>query len=120
MEGEPPVLAEGLALRQYVAVLRGAGTLVHSAAYLSPMHIAGALGKPYVALFGPTPIAGRAPLAGRGIALAKPLFCAPCDQSGCRNPIFRECMKLITVADVQAAVREMWPVAERSAAAKEA
>jgi heptosyltransferase-1 len=110
VKGKPPVIAEGLTLRQYVAVLRGADLIVCGDS--SPMHIAGALGKPYVALFGPTPVAGRAPLAGPGIALAKPLPCAPCDQSGCRNPIFRECLKLITVADVQAAVSALLPQKE--------
>ena len=103
MQGKPPVIAEGLTLRQYVAVLRNAQLVICGDS--SPMHIAGALGIPYVALFGPTPVAGRAPLVGRGVALAKPLPCAPCDQSGCRNPIFRECLKIITVADVQSAVQ---------------
>ncbi len=107
MPGRPPVIAEGLTLRQFVAVLRGADLVV--CADSSPMHIAGALGKPYVALFGPTPVAGRAPLAGLGIALAKPLPCAPCDQSGCRNAVFRECLKRITTAEVQTAVLEMLP-----------
>lgn len=110
MAGPPPVIAEGLTLRQYTAVLRGADLVICGDS--SPMHIAGALGTPYVALFGPTPVAGRAPLAGPGIALAKPLPCAPCDQSGCRNPVFRECLKLITVADVQNAVLALLPVKE--------
>ncbi len=104
----PLIIAEGLTLREYVAVLRGADLVICGDS--SPMHIAGALGKPYVALFGPTPVAGRAPLAGPGIALAKPLPCAPCDQSGCRNAVFRECLKLITVADVQAAVLALLPL----------
>ena len=107
MTGKPPIIAEGLTLRQYVAVLRGADLVICGDS--SPMHMAGALGTPYVALFGPTPVAGRAPLAGRGIALAKPLPCAPCDRSGCRNPVFRECLKLITLADVQAAVLTLLP-----------
>lgn len=105
--GKQPAVAEKLTLRQYVAVLRGADLVICGDS--SPMHIAGALGKPYIALFGPTPTAGRAPLAGRGIALTKPLPCAPCDQSGCRNPIFRECLKLITLADVQAAALALLP-----------
>ncbi len=111
MHGKPPVIAEGLTLRQYVAVLRGADLIICGDS--SPMHIAGALGTPYIALFGPTPISGRAPLVGSGIALAKPLSCAPCDQSGCRNSVFRECLKLITVADVQAAVLALLPTAVR-------
>ena len=111
ISGPPPVIAEGLTLRQYVAVLRGADLVLCGDS--SPMHIAGALGTPYVALFGPTPLASRVPLAGPGIALAKPLPCAPCDQSGCRNPVFRECLKLITVADVQTAVLALLPSSTR-------
>jgi len=107
MSDKPPVIAEGLTLREYVALLRNANLVICGDS--SPMHIAGALGMPYIALFGPTPIAGRAPLVGSGIALAKTLPCAPCDQSGCHNSIFRECLKLITVADVQAAVLALLP-----------
>ncbi|MGI4789445.1 MAG: glycosyltransferase family 9 protein [Janthinobacterium lividum] len=109
--GRSPIVAETLTLRQYIAVLRGASLVICGDS--SPMHLAGALGTPYVALFGPTPVAGRAPLSGIGLALAKPLPCAPCDQSGCSNPIFRECLKLITVADVQAAVLALMPSLRR-------
>lgn len=107
MPGRAPVVAEGLTLREYIAVLRGADLVICGDS--SPMHIAGALGKPYVALFGPTPVMGRAPLKGQGIALSKPLPCAPCDQSGCHNAVFRECLKLITLAEVQAAVLMLLP-----------
>ena len=98
-------LAESTTLRQYIGLLRSADLVICGDS--SPMHIAAAVGTPYVALFGPTPLRERAPLVGRGLPLAKSLFCAPCDQSTCRNPIFRECMKLITVADVQEAVTSL-------------
>ncbi len=105
----PLIVAAGTTLRQYVALLRAADLVICGDS--SPMHIAAALGTPYVALFGPTPIAERAPLAGLGLALAKPLPCAPCDQNFCRNAVFRECLKLITVADVRSAVSQLLPAA---------
>ena len=70
-----------------------------------PMHMAAALGTPYVALFGPTSPQWYAPLAGRGIALSHPVPCGPCDQKVCRNEAQdHRCMRLITVPEVLAAV----------------
>jgi lipopolysaccharide heptosyltransferase I len=99
-----PVVTAKTTLRQYVALLRRASVVVSGDT--SAMHIAAALGTPYVALFGPTERAHLAPLHvvdGRGIALAKPLPCAPCHTTRCTNSVFRECMKLHMVADVAAA-----------------
>lgn len=92
-------------LRQYMALIRAADLVICGDS--SPMHIAAALRTPFIALFGPTPISERAPLVGTGLSLAKPLYCAPCDKNYCRNAIFRECMKLITLSDVQAAVTKL-------------
>jgi ADP-heptose:LPS heptosyltransferase len=70
----------------------------------SAMHLAAAFGRPYVALFGPTPTAERAPLRGVGTLIAKDLACSPCDSKSCTNPVFRRCMKLIELGEVQSAV----------------
>lgn len=104
MVAVPIVLATGTTIRQYVALLRRADLVISGDS--SPMHIAAAVGTPFVTVFGPTPTFERVPLVGKGIALAKPLPCAPCDRPSCANPVFRECMKLVTVADVQAAVAQ--------------
>ena len=82
----PPIIAQGTTLREYIALLRAADLVICGDS--SPMHIAAALGTPYVALFGPTPVAERAPLVGQGLSLAKPLPCAPCDLPFCRNSVF--------------------------------
>jgi heptosyltransferase-1 len=100
-------IAEGTTLRQYIGLLRHSDLVVTGDS--SPMHIAAALDKPYVALFGPTPSAERKPLMGNGITIFKPLPCAPCDDSVCSNPVFRQCMKLIGLRDVQDAVRTLLP-----------
>jgi len=107
--GEQTVVAAGnLTLRQMAAVISEAGLLVSGDT--GPMHTAAAVGTPYVALFGPTPAPGRAPLRGQGIIVDKHVSCAPCDLSVCKNSgseyiqcmssigvdeVYRECEKLI-------------------------
>jgi lipopolysaccharide heptosyltransferase I len=98
-----PMLTARTTLRQYIGLLRRADLVVSGDT--SAMHIAAALGTPFVALFGPTERARLAPLYvvdNNGAALAKPLPCAPCHSTRCTNPVFRKCMKLHTVADVAA------------------
>lgn len=99
--GEPPMIAEGTNLRQYVALLRRASLVISGDT--SALHIAAALGTPYVTLFGPTEPALLAPLRASGHVLRNPPACAPCWSNHCRNSIFRECMKRITPDDVLSA-----------------
>ncbi|HET7218316.1 MAG TPA: lipopolysaccharide heptosyltransferase II [Vicinamibacterales bacterium] len=74
------------------------------------MHLAGALGVPLVAIFGPTDDRATAPLGGpsrRGRTaepdvLTHPVFCRPCMLREC--PIDHRCMTRITVDRVFAAV----------------
>ncbi len=99
--GGAATLAAGATLPQYIALVQRADLVICSDS--SAMHVAGAAGTPYIALFGPTPPASRAPIGG-GLCLSKPLPCAPCDSPSCRNPVFRQCMKLLEVEDVQRAV----------------
>jgi ADP-heptose:LPS heptosyltransferase len=59
--------------------------LIHRCTFLisgdtGPMHIAAAVGTPYLALFGATPAKGRAPLTGKGLVLQHPVPCGPCDK----------------------------------------
>ncbi len=48
-----------------------------------PMHLAAALHKPIVALFGPTIPAHFAPWRAKAIILEKPMACRPCRQRSC-------------------------------------
>ena len=107
--GEQTVVAAGnLTLRQMAAVISEARLLVSGDT--GPMHTAAAVGTPYVALFGPTPAVGRAPLHGQGIIVDRHVSCSPCDLSVCKNSgseyiqcmgsigvdeVFRECEKLV-------------------------
>jgi len=101
----PPVLALGtLSFRQMSALLARAAVVISGDT--GPMHAAAAVGVPTVSLFGPTPVARFAPLAGRGIALMHPVPCGPCHQSVCDNEgtDYMRCMRLITVEEVIQAV----------------
>ncbi len=104
----PPMTALGtLTFRQMAALMARASLLISSDT--GPMHAAAAVGTPYLALFGPTPVLGRAPLAGRGLALAHAVPCGPCDQQVCPNPpeTYMKCMHLLTVSEVLDAVTEV-------------
>lgn len=65
------------------------------------MHVAAALGRPVVAMFGPTDERITRPV-GRGDVLTADVFCRPCHLRDC--PIDHRCMKRIDVDTVFAAV----------------
>lgn len=103
-----PILAAGVfGFRQMAALIARASLLVSGDT--GPMHVAAAVGTPYVALFGPTPVAERAPLEARGISLMHPVPCGPCDQKRCPNAgeDYIRCMRLITVEEVRGAARAL-------------
>ncbi len=95
------------------------------------MHLAGAVGTPLVAIFGPTDERVTAPLGLSTVGLAKvdgpgpggrdsppevltqPVFCRPCMLRDC--PIDHRCMKRITVDAVLAAVTRRLPLARSEA-----
>ena len=94
-----------------------AGLVARCSAFVSndsgAMHLAGALGVPLVAIFGPTDDRATAPLGGptahgtrsEPVVLTHPVFCRPCMLREC--PIDRRCMTRITVDDVFGAVARM-------------
>lgn len=92
-----------------------AGLIARCAAFVSndsgAMHLAGAVGTPLVAIFGPTDERVTAPLGGSGHGgrdapdvLTSDVFCRPCMLRDC--PIDHRCMKRITVDAVLAAVKQ--------------
>ena len=104
----PPLLALGsLSFRQMAALLSRA--LLVISGDTGPMHVAAAVGTPYLALFGSTPVLGRAPLAGPGISVAHPVPCGPCDKEFCTQEgenVLR-CLKLISVDEALAAAQKL-------------
>ena len=65
------------------------------------MHLAAALGRPVVAMFGPTDERATGPV-GRHEVITAQAFCRPCMLRDC--PIDHRCMKRISVDQVLAAV----------------
>jgi ADP-heptose:LPS heptosyltransferase len=60
-----------------------------------PMHLAVALGREVVALFGPSDFRRTGPF--KGYVIEKKLPCSPCNKRNCPDP---QCMKQITTEDV--------------------
>ena len=71
-----------------------------------PMHVAAALGKPVVALFGPTDPARTGPYGQVQFALraSQTPACAPCLKPVCRHSESLACLNRITPAQVVSAV----------------
>ncbi|HUF48552.1 MAG TPA: lipopolysaccharide heptosyltransferase II [Vicinamibacterales bacterium] len=67
------------------------------------MHVAAALGRPVVALFGPTDERATGPLGAHDV-LTEPVFCRPCGLRDC--PIDHRCMTRLTVDRVAAVVAD--------------
>jgi len=70
----------------------------------APMHVAAAVGVPFVAFFGPTYSGRHLPLPSSSIVLQK--GCVPCYKEACRKKE-HECMEKITVQDCLAAIEEL-------------
>ena len=73
-----------------------------------PMHVAAALGKPVVALFGPTDPRRTGPYQARGTVLqTSAMECVPCLSRTCTADRDRDCLRSIEVAKVAAEVRQV-------------
>ena len=105
------ISADETTVRDMIALIRRADLAISVDS--GPMHIAAALGKPFIALFGPGIHQKWFPLCTDGTLLYRTLRCAPCQSPTCANPVFRQCMKQITVEDVLSAVKARmgWPSA---------
>ncbi len=87
--------------------LRGAMAVIHHCAvFLSndsgPMHVAAALRRPVVAIFGPTNPQITSPVGDTTVIIRRPVPCSPCMFRDC--PIDHPCMEQITVEEVVGAV----------------
>jgi len=75
----------------------------------APMHIAAAVGRPVIALFGPTGVTDWHPWRTQGRTLHHPCPCREQGESRCDSDpnVPRLCMEAITVEEVQAALDEI-------------
>jgi heptosyltransferase II len=69
------------------------------------MHVASAVGRPVVAIFGPTDERATAPL-GPHTLVRHDVWCRPCLLRAC--PIDHRCLRGVAAADVVAAVTQYW------------
>ncbi len=69
----------------------------------APLHIAGSVGTPSVAIFGPTDYKKYGPRGGCGFAIYKKLLCSPCEVALCKYNL--ECMKAVEPEEVFNAVK---------------
>ncbi len=74
-----------------------------------PMHVAAALGKPVVALFGPTHPDRTGPYTPKKEVIRATLPCVPCMRARCANPVTMACLWRITPASVAAAAGRFLP-----------
>ena len=73
-----------------------------------PMHVAAALGKPVVALFGPTDPRRTGPYHARGSVLqATDMDCVPCLSRNCTATRERDCLRGIGAPEVSAVVQKL-------------
>ncbi len=95
-----PVEAEGArdltnrtTFPELLAVLRAADGVISSDS--GPMHLAAALGRPLVAVFGPTAPGKTGPWTANSRVVRLDLACAPCESRRCRNPERLACLERI-------------------------
>jgi lipopolysaccharide heptosyltransferase I len=69
-----------------------------------PMHLAAAMGKPVVAIFGPTAPWRTGPFGSAHQIIRAGLKCSPCFKRTCKT---KDCMKRISVSDVIAGIDKM-------------
>lgn len=96
MRQKPVVLTGKTTIDQLTSVLSVVDLLVTNDT--GPAHIAAALGRPTLVIFGPTNPLTTRPLSGQAEVLRHPPDCAPCMLRDC--PIDHRCMTAITVDEV--------------------
>ena len=94
--------------RDLIAVLSLAELVISNDS--GPMHIAAALGKPLVAIFGPTNPARTGPYSQSARVVQVPLPCVPCYRHECPL-LHHNCMVQLEVEPVIQAVRALTPAA---------
>ena len=91
-------LAGELTLPEMVEWLRLCAVMVTNDT--GPMHVAAALGRPVLGLFGPTDPRRTGPYGQVEHVLRQPPPCAPCFKPDCANPNHMECLRTIPATRV--------------------
>jgi ADP-heptose:LPS heptosyltransferase len=99
-------LTAATSLTEMVEWIRLASLLITNDS--GPMHVAAALRRPVVAIFGPTDPRRTGPYGQVGQVLHADLPCAPCMKNWCANPRPLQCLAEVTPAAVVAAAEARW------------
>lgn len=101
-EGEQVIDRTGkTSLRQLVSLLAGAAVVVANDS--GPMHIASALGRPMVTMFGPTNSIRTGPYERLDTVVRLDIVCSPCYSRRCSH---QSCLKWLEVESVLAAIAQ--------------
>jgi len=92
-------------LEEMVECIRNARVVVANDS--GPLHVAVALNRPLVALYGPTQPENTGPYRKSEAVMRSDLPCAPCQVSSCANRIESECLKAVSPDVVADAVRQI-------------
>lgn len=101
-ENEPHNLVGKTSIDELTAVINRAQLVV--SCDTGPMHLAVALGRPVVALFGPSNPRRTGPFYGE--VVRKNMPCVPCNRSRCKSPL---CMHEISCRDVMERIAKIQP-----------
>ncbi len=100
---KPLMIAGKTNLLQLGAIFKKCDVLV--SADTGPLHLAAAVGTRVVALFGAADPERTGPIGpGHRVIQARDVPCVPCRSRTCKNSVYLECMKRITVEQVYDAV----------------
>lgn len=104
---QPWVLGGSLTLKQFGALLRR--SVLFFGVDTAPMHMAAALGKPVLALFGPSDFRVWGPLTplGRIIHRGSDFPCLPCRRDGCNGTKRSLCLEAIATREVVETLDDM-------------
>jgi heptosyltransferase-1 len=94
-------LANRTSLPQLISLLAGAAVVIANDS--GPMHIASALGRPMVTMYGPTNPVRTGPYARMETVVRLQIVCSPCYSRRCSH---RSCLKWLEPASVLEAVKE--------------
>lgn len=95
-------VAPATTITDLVGIARGARLMVSGDT--GPLHIAGAVGTPIVALFGPTSPARNGPWATRDVSISRVVDCSCVNERSCRRAV--PCIGDIAPEEVLQAVRQ--------------
>jgi len=100
---KPVILTNKTSLMEMASLVKEVNLVISGDS--APLHVATAMGTPFIGLFGPTDYRRHlGPIKSKYKAIQKKCICAPCYNPVCKHP---SCMEKISVDEVFSAVKEL-------------